>query len=195
MRGLSPLIAIAATFALAGAALAAPASATKLRAFAEGGTVVSINDGTVTIDNRVIDGSVTYDDGVNPPIAYNDGGVYLGSKSQSAKPLDEVVFGFVSSGKVTGGAPRISWPIDTNRNGKVDGYAFIDVAGCGSSTVSSTSLTCTTYFGSETFPNWAAFAAAHPSYRSAPGAVPFIIADGYGGTPDAIYIVSNIVLR
>jgi hypothetical protein len=118
----------------------------------------------------------------------------MASRSQSAKPPSQVTFSFTSSGDVTGGAPRFSWPIDINGDGTVDGYAFMDVNGCGSTVVSSASPTCTTYCGPETFPNWAAFAAAHPTYRSAPGAIPFIIADGHSG-PGSVYVVSHIVLR
>jgi len=45
--------------------------------------------------------------------------------------------------------------------------------------------------GTESFANWAAFAADHPTYKIASGTTPFIIADGELGT----YGVSDIVLR
>lgn len=120
------------------------------------------------------------------------GGVYLASRSNSGKRIGRVQFSFTSSGDVAGGAPRFSIPINTGKGNKVAFYAFLDVNGCGGNPVVSTaSATCAVYAGSETFANWAAFAAAHPRYRIAPGKVPFIIADGSNGT----FVVSNIVLR
>ena len=60
------------------------------------------------------------------------GGVYLNSKSQGGKTLDQVAFGFTSTGDVQGGAPRFSLPIDDPATAvKGDGYAFIDAANCG----------------------------------------------------------------
>ena len=118
------------------------------------------------------------------------GGVYLQYRSESGKVIGDVTFSFISSGAVAGGAPRFSLPIDTNGDGTVEGYAFLDVQNCGGPVVSTNNSACITYFGSEVFPNWAAFVAAHPTYRSAPGSIPFIIADQPG-----IYVVSDIVLR
>ena len=76
-------------------------------------------------------------------------------------------------------------------------YAFIDAAGCGGATappnppttVSTASAACSVNAGLDgTFANWAAYVAAHPTYEIAPGAIPFIIADGSLGT----FVVSNI---
>jgi len=128
------------------------------------------------------------------------GGVYINSKSQNHKPLSEVTFSFVSTGDVAGGAPRFSIPIDTDGiAGTVEGYAFLDAAGCGatvgpnttvSTTVSTSSPTCAVNFQSVDYANWDAFAAINPTYRIARGAVSFIIADEPGS-----YAVSNIDLR
>jgi hypothetical protein len=126
----------------------------------------------------------------NDPGEY--GGVYLKSRSQSAK-LTEVAFSFTSSGDVAGGAPRFSIPIDTDNNGSTDnGYAFLDVLNCGSNVVSTDSANCQVFFNNEItgYANWAAFAAAHPTWRIAPGGIPFIISDQPGN-----YVVNNIVLR
>lgn len=123
------------------------------------------------------------------------GGVYLQSKSQSGKALSGAVFAFRSTGDAVGGAPRFSIPIDTDGVGSTDdGYAFLDVLGCGGTsggtTVVSTQLdNCSVYFR-VSYANWAAFAAANPSYRLAPGRIPFIIADAPGN-----YAVDSIVLR
>lgn len=163
------------------AALAAPNI--KFRTFGSA-TVTEGPAGTFTIVS----------DGPDPIYAPSPeyGGVYLNSKSYSGKYIGAVMFSFRSSGDVAGGAPRFSIPINIDGvSNAVAFYAFLDVNGCGSPTVSTASPTCTVYAGSETFSNWAAFAATHPGYRVASGSIPFIIADGTLGT----YIVSDIVLR
>jgi hypothetical protein len=174
---------LAAMAAIGFGSIAASASANKLQTFADNGATVTINsDGSVSI--------VLAD-------ASQDGGVYLNSKSQSGKPLNAVSFSFVSTGDVAGGAPRFSLPIDTDGvGGTVEGYAFLDAAGCGgvsggTTTVSTSSSTCHVNFMGVDYANWDAFATANPTYRMAPGAIPFIIADGTAGT----YIVSSIDLR
>ena len=128
------------------------------------------------------------------------GGVYINSKANSGKFIGTVTFSFVSRGDVAGGAPRFSIPINVDGKGnKTAFYAFIDAAGCGAAvgpgstvtTVSTASATCAVNAGPESYANWAAFAAAHPTYKIASGTTPFIIADGTLGT----YVVSDIVLR
>jgi len=161
---------------LAVALLAFPISAgnTQLRSFGTGDVTITGNSATIVND------------------AGEYGGVYLNSKSWSAK-LASVAMSFVSTGEdVFGGAPRFSIPIDTGGNAAVDGYAFIDVNSCGSPTVSTTSSSCMVYFNTEPAPyaNWAAFAAAHSDWRVAPGYIPFIIADVEGS-----FEVSDIQLR
>jgi hypothetical protein len=101
-----------------------------------------------------------------------------------------VSFEFMNLGATAGGAPRFSWPIDTDLNGSVDGYAFLDVNNCGGNWVSSDNPSCVVWFGSTSYPNWDAFAAANPLYRSAPGAIPFVIADWIG-----TYSFENVLLR
>ena len=204
MRRFSFLLGIVASLALASTAVAAPGgtNSNTLKTFAEGGSVVSAVNGTVTIDNSVVDGTVVYN-GTN---AYNDGGAYIGSKNKSHKLLNQITFSFTSSGIVSGGAPRFSLPVDIDNNGTTDGYAFIDAAGCGgisgaTTDVSTSIATCSVFFD-RSYANWAAFASAHPTYRMATDAVPFIIADGSScPTADACagipgtYIVSGINLR
>jgi hypothetical protein len=167
---------VAAVAAIGFGSVAASASANKLQTF---GT------GTVTITGA---DSATI---VNGPGEF--GGVYINSKSQNHKPLGEVSFSFVSTGDVTGGAPRFSIPIDTDGvGGTVEGYAFLDVLGCGYSTgmVSTELPNCHVNFQSVDYANWDAFAAANPTYRIARGAVSFIIADEPGS-----YAVNSIDLR
>jgi hypothetical protein len=170
---------VAAVAVIGFGSVAASASANKLQTF---GT------GTVTItgpDSATI---------VNDSGQY--GGVYINSRSQSHKPLSAVSFSFVSTGDVTGGALRFSIPVNTDGGSSVAGYAFIDAAGCGGvsgeSTVVSTDLSnCHVNWNSiADYANWASFAEANPTYRIAPGAIPFIIADQAGN-----YAVDSIDLR
>jgi hypothetical protein len=174
---------VAALAAIGFGSVAASASPNKLQTF---GT------GTVTITG--VDSATI----VNASGEY--GGVYVNAKNQGNKPLNAVSFSFVSTGDVAGGAPRFSIPIDTDGvRGTVEGYAFLDAAGCGatvgpnttvSTTVDTGSATCAVNFNSVDYANWDAFAAANPSYRIAAGAIPFIIADQAGS-----YAVSSIDLR
>ena len=127
----------------------------------------------------------------------DSGGVFINAKPDSGKGIGSVLFSFISRGDVAGGAPRFSIPIDTNgKAATVEFYAFLDAAGCGGTTNVATNVStelgyCAVNAGPESFANWAAFAAAHPTYRVAPGWHPFIIADGTAGT----YVVSDIALR
>jgi hypothetical protein len=172
MRRLSILIALIASIAIAVPALAAPP--TKLLTFGTGMATVTGPDSATL---------------VNDPGEYS--GVYLNSRSQSGKPLQAVSFSFDHSGDVAGGAPRFSIPIDTDGNGSVDGYAFIDALNCGNTgTVSTEDANCMVFFGPDSYANWDAFATANPDYRIAPGSIPFIIAD-QGGS----YTITNIDLR
>lgn len=156
-------------------ALSVASPATAAPALQTFGTA-TLTDGTVTIVN----GSGEY------------GGAYLKSKSTSGKKLSAVDFSFTNTGAVAGGAPRFSLPIDTDADGSTDnGYAFIDVNGCGGDNhVSTDNSACTVYFGPDAYVNWDAFAAAHPTWRSAPGSIPFVIADVEGS-----YSVTDVSLR
>lgn len=175
---------VAAVAAIGFGSVTASASPNKLIAFGTGTVTIGDDGMSATIVTLPVgDGTFQY------------GGVFINSKSQSHKPLNSVDFSFVSTGDVTGGAPRFSIPINTDGGSTVAGYAFIDAAGCGgvsgeSTTVSTSLPNCQVFFGVG-YPNWAAFAAANPTYRIAPGAIPFIIADGAAGT----YTVTNIDLR
>lgn len=170
---------------IAGAAFAAPS--TTLKTFADGDAVVTVDgpdSATIVLPN-----------------ATDSGGVYIQPKSQGGKRLSRVDFSFTSSGDVQGGAPRLSIPIDTGGSASIDGYAFLDAAGCGATVgdntgnvatvVSTKSSNCHVNFDHIDYANWDAFAAANPTYRTTPGAIPFIIADGTAGT----YKVTNIVLK
>jgi hypothetical protein len=175
---------VAAVAAIGFSSVAASASANKLQAF---GTAVVTGPDSATIVNTAADQS---------------GGVFLNSRNMSGKPLNAISFSFVSTGDVAGGAPRFSIPIDADGNAStIEGYAFLDAAGCGAtvgpnttvSTLVSTRVdTCQVSYNSQNYnyANWAAFAAANPTYRLDPGAIPFIIADVVGS-----YAVNSIDLH
>lgn len=163
---------VAAVAAIGFGSVAASASANKLQAFGTG--TVTITGDSATIVN----GAGEY------------GGVYIHSRGHSAKPLNAVHFSFDSTGDSAGGAPRFSIPIDDGTT--VLKYAFIGVLNCGYSTgaVSTDLPNCMVNFNSVDYANWDAFASSNPSFRIAPGKIPFIIADQPGS-----YAVSNIDLR
>jgi hypothetical protein len=106
---------MAAVAAIGFGSVAASASPSKLHAFGTGTvTITGVDSATI------VNGAGEY------------GGVYVNAKNQSNKPLNAVSFSFVSTGDVAGGAPRFSIPIDTGGGrGSVEGYAFLDAAGCG----------------------------------------------------------------
>jgi hypothetical protein len=176
------VVALFSVLVLALASLAGAAPAQKLQTFGDGVVTIETNSATIVID------------------AGEYGGVYLNSKSQGGKTLNQVAFGFTSSGDVQGGAPRFSLPIDDPATAvKGDGYAFIDAANCAApgdldsamKYVATDNLNCKVFYGNQSFANWATFADANPTLITTPGAIPFIIADGTAGT----YAVSDIVLR
>lgn len=122
------------------------------------------------------------------------GGINLTDKT-SGKLIGDVAYSFTSSGQSGGGAPRFSLPISTDGTSTIALYAFLDPVSCGAApnaafTVSTSVASCVvnTNNGTGPYANWAAFVAAHPTYQIAPGAIPFIVADGTVGT----YIVSAI---
>jgi hypothetical protein len=171
MRRLSLVLALIASFAIVATASAANPN---FNTFGTG-TVTEGPAGTFTI--------------VNDPGEF--GGVFLNSRSQSAKLIGDVDFSFDSSGAVAGGAPRLSIPINDGV-GTADLFAFLDVANCGSPTVSTDSANCPVFLNQTygSFANWDEFAAEHPTFRIVSGGIPFVISDQPG-----TYVVSNIVLR
>lgn len=171
MRRLSILLALAVSIAIAVPALAAPPA--RLLTFGTG-------DATLT--------------GLSSATLVNDAGEYSGvylHAARTARPIGSVDFSFSYSGTVAGGAPRFSIPIDTDGNGTVEGYAFIDAINCGLvGEVGTDVATCQVFFLNDVYPNWAAFVTANPTYRLPPGSVPFIIADQPGN-----YVITNIDLQ
>lgn len=138
----------------------------------------------------------TIDGDTNPNNAY--AGVYYAESNLSGDPLAGVSASFTyaaSAGTTaTGGSPRLSIPIDTNNDGTTDNYAFVDTLGCNNGsadngTLSLSDTTCTVaYGGGGSWVNWAAFAAANPTWKIS-SSVPFVIVDQPGR-----WIVTNVQL-
>ena len=159
------------------AALSALALFVVAGAFGAPANLKMFGTGEVTVHTS---NSATIDNGTG-----EYGGVYVQGKSLSGKSLAKADFAFTAAGDVAGGAPRFSIPIGDN-----SAYAFIDVANCGGSQLVSTeSATCKVFYGSDSFANWDAFAAANPGLKIG-SAIPFIIADQPG-----TYTVSGIDLH
>jgi hypothetical protein len=177
MRRLSILLALAASLAFAGAVSAAP---NKLR------TEVGGTDATAAVYSTS-SARITA-----APGSY--AAIYTTAKAPAGKMPLKVDMGFLitvdgQSGTVSGGAPRLTIPIDFNNDGTWDDFASLDWASCGGTVdadskltssvlVSTTSATCGVNLnGGGSFANWDAFAAANPTYRIAKGQQAFIIAD------------------
>ena len=87
-----------------------------------------------------------------------------------------------------GGAVRWSIPIDTNGDGRWNFFAFVDAANCGNTGTVDNGNFCHVFAGNESFTDWAAFAAAHPTYTIANNSVPFVISD----VPKPSVTISNV---
>ncbi len=180
MRRFSILIALVGLLAISGTVLGAP-------------PLQTFGTGDVTVTSRT-SATIVNDEG-------EYGGVYINARSLGNKSVGDVMVSYVSTGDVTGGAPRINLPIDTDGDKTMDIYATLDAANCGgvsgeTTLVSTENPDCYVYFlgSDESFPNWDAFVAAHPTYRIASkgdGSIPFIIADIGPGT----YMVEQIDLQ
>ena len=143
-----------------------------------GGVCTRTSNGAI-LDNSVRVGSGDYS------------GVYYQTSSLSGKMLGQVTqLSFNYTGVATAGSPRISLPIDVTGDGTTDFYAFIGAFYCnnGAGLVDAINdSTCQIFVGSESFANWAAFVAEHPTWHV--GAIPFVIADDAG-----LWTVSNVHL-
>jgi hypothetical protein len=149
----------------------------------------------------------TLDGDTNPNNAY--AGVYYAQSSLPGMPLaaaSVISFTYAAAAGTTasGGSPRISIGIDENANGTRESYAFVDTLGCNNGspdngTLSFSDTTCTvSYTGpdvgdvAESWVNWAAFAAGHPTWTISENTVddvPFVVVDQPG-----LWTVSNVQL-
>ena len=172
MRRISILLAVVASLTIAAPTMA---SANRLRIETGGGSAVVNGPTSATL-------SAT-------PGSY--AAVYVMARSTQGRSLDRVEMGFTvaSGGTVSGGAPRLTVPIDKDGDGEWDDFASLDVFGCGGTVdsvgvvhgavlVSTANPDCAVSLNAGgTYANWDAFATAHPSWRTAVGQQPFVIAD------------------
>jgi hypothetical protein len=145
-----------------------------------GGTCSLTATGVATLDNT---------DG-NPNGSYS--GVFVQNSNLGGKLLNnanKLSFSYAAGTNTvaSGGSPRFSIPIDTDGDGAIDIYAFIDTLGCNNGSPDNGTLdaindsSCTVALSDGTsYVNWAAFVAANPTYRIASDTVPFVIADQPG---------------
>jgi hypothetical protein len=164
--------------AVTGVAMAAPSG--KLKCFSGAPATCSVSQGTATLDTS----------------SGGFAGVYVNnSRNISGTALSGVTFSFQyrcdpsnnTTSCVGGGSPRWSIPIDSTGDGKTDGYAFVDAANCGST--GTVGPDCPVFFGNVRYDNWAAFAAANPTYKIG-NSLPFVIVDTTEPGTDLIYNVT-----
>ena len=144
----------------------------------ENGAILDTNDGDLDPNN-------------------NYAGVYILNSNLGGKLLSDVnKLSFSYDGSdVAGGSPRLSIPIDTNNDGSWDDFAFIDTIGCNDGSAEDGTLdaindpTCTVWFASTSYDNWAAFVTANPTYRVADDALSFVIVDQPG-----TFAITNVQL-
>jgi len=139
----------------------------------------------------------TFDGDTNPNNNY--AGVYYAQSSLSGGPLaaaSVISFTYAASAGTTasGGSPRVSIPIDDANPLTTETFAFIDTLGCNDGSVNNGTLsladtTCTVAFSAGgSWVNWAAFAAANPTWTIDTG-VPFVVVDQPG-----LWTVTNVHL-
>jgi hypothetical protein len=180
--GIIAVFSVAVAFGTAGSAAAANANSQLLCFDGTTDTANGDTDGAVYggICTRTSNGAT-----LNNLVAGPDGqysGVYYETSTLAGKTLGQVTqLSFRYTGAATAGSPRISLPIDVTGDGTTDFYAFIGAFYCnnGAGLVDAINdETCTIFVGSESFANWDALVAAHPTWHI--GAIPFVIADDVG---------------
>jgi hypothetical protein len=185
-------LAIAALLAGSVAFAAAPPTApgqNKIQCF--DGTTDGGYGGTCTLLSKGAKGAATLDntDG-NANGSYS--GVYYANSNLNGKTIGNVThLSFSYTGEATAGSPRFSLPLDTDGDGVTDFYGFVSAYYCndGAGFVDAINdSTCTIYAGSESFANWAAMVAAHPTWTITQDYA-FLVADDPG-----IWTVSNVTL-
>jgi hypothetical protein len=131
-------------------------------------------------------------------------GVYFPISKLTGKPVAAVSgLSFDFTGTASGGAPRISVPIDTNGDGGTEYYAFVSPEFCPTTQTGHVSESTCRVFATggpvSGYANWAEFAAANSGATVAAtdgdATVPFIVADVAGSeTFVATWTLSNVHL-
>ncbi len=183
------LTAFALTFAFSASVSAAAVNTApghnKIQCF--DGTTDGGYNGVCTLTSNGSKGPATLNNVDDDEDPYNNySGVYTANSNMYGKTLDKVgKLSFSYSGDAaTAGSPRYSVPIDTDADGDTDLWAFISALYCndGAGLVDAVNdTTCTIYVGDESFANWSALVAAHPTWRIAlTDNYVFIVADDPG---------------
>lgn len=152
------------------------------------GTCV-LNGGVATINT--FDGDEVTDN--------NYAGVYYEETGLNGVLISEVnAFSFEYDGTgAAGGSPRATVPIDKNGDGTTESYVSMDTLGCSNGSANEGKVdvandpTCIVADNAtgESYVNWAAFVTAHPDYRVATDAIPFVIVDQAG-----MFDIWNVVI-
>jgi hypothetical protein len=140
-----------------------------------GGTCELLNGGCALLDTTEL--------GPNGSFA----GVYL--TPLPGKPLNAVnkmSFTYtLESGTISDFSPRFTIPIDEDRDGDTEDFAYIGAEGCNEvgEPVGSVGLDCPVFYNDVWYDNWASFAEANPTFRFATDIQPFVIAqNNFRGT-------------
>ena len=185
------LTAVAILITVAGSALAAAPSAApghnKILCFASGAA-------SCTQSNSSAKGSATLSvTGAGTAALYYAG--YNDSIYGVTLPMVKDL-SFFYAGAPTAGSPRFSVPIDQNNDGLTEAFAFVPAITCNNGNGKVDVIgdsTCLVYYapdGVAGYPNWAAFAAAHPTYEvSLTDNYVFVVSDDIGSwTLDTVII-------
>lgn len=178
-------------------ALAAPVSTApgvnKIQCFS--GTTDGGYNGTCTLNSNGAKGSATLNNNDGDADPYNNySGVYVLNSTVYNSLLSSIKqLSFTYSGDAaTAGSPRLSIPVDTNGDATTDGYLFVSAYYCndGAGLVDVINdPTCQIYtnFSADSWANWSALVAAHPTWSIANDAYIFLIADDPG-----VWTVNNV---
>ncbi len=171
------------TSAIAATPTTAPGK-NKVVCFASGDATCTPNSkgakGSATLDVTGAGAAALYYTGYNDSVY----GVLLSDLSQLS---------FTYTGTPTAGSPRFSVPVDENNDGLTEAFAFVPAISCnnGNGLVNVINdSTCTIYYGSNSYANWAAFAQAYPAAEIAlSDNYLFVISDDIG-----TWTVNNVTI-
>jgi|ERR1035437_1108053 hypothetical protein len=198
VAALAAALAVAMPAMAAGTPVSTPPGQNKLLCF--DGTTDGGFGGICTLIGKGAKGPATLDN-TDSNAAGDYSGVYIANTTLSGQLLSKVTqlsYNYTGTTVPTPGDLSLNVPLDTNNDGVTDLYAFIDAAydpGTGGRVDVIHDVVCGIYVGGTDFyPNWAALVAAHPTWKVATDAVPFVIAERTPSEGPAFWTVSNVTL-